>query len=106
MLAGRDVARSSPSLPVDFESVSMAPVDDNKHRLECLTYHDVCEMMGYHIQRCCCYMIMQVCSICLYVFKNLFKSSFLVDGFHIAAFLLTVVVGEPGLVRAKVFGMI
>ncbi len=74
----------SPSLSVEW-SVSMASVDYNKHRVKCLTYHDVCGMMGDHIQSSCCYMIIQVCSIWLYI--NILKaSSILVDGFHDAAF--------------------
>lgn len=69
----------------DVESVLTASVDYNKHRLKCLTYHDVCGMMGDHIQSEYCYMIIQVCSTCLYT--NILKaSSILVVGFHNAAF--------------------
>lgn len=39
-LTSQDVARGSSSLPVEW-SVLMACVDNNKHRLKCLTYHDV-----------------------------------------------------------------
>lgn len=50
-------------------------LDDSTHRLKCLTYHDVCSMMGDHIQFGCCYMMTQVC-VCarvLHVFKLLPK---------------------------------
>lgn len=50
-------------------------LDDNTHRLKCLTYHDVCSMMGDHIQFGCCYMMTQVCMCVrvLRVFKLLLK---------------------------------
>lgn len=34
---------------------------DTKCRFKYVTYHDVCDMMGYHIQCYCCYMIIEVC---------------------------------------------
>lgn len=48
-------------------------LDDNTHRLKCLTYHDVCSMMGDHIQFGCCYMMTQVWVCVLHVLKHLLK---------------------------------
>lgn len=50
-------------------------LDDNRHRPKCLTYHDVCSMMGDHMQFGCCYMMKCVC-VCVRVlraFKLLLK---------------------------------
>lgn len=62
-LTSQDVARGSPSLPVEW-GVSMASVDDNKHRLTCLTYHGVIWWEIIYSANAVIWNL-QVCSTCL-----------------------------------------
>lgn len=64
-LTSGDVATGLSISACRVKRVSMVSVNYNKHRLKCLPCHDVCDLMGYHIQCHCCYMIKCVCSTCI-----------------------------------------
>lgn len=57
----------------------MAPVDDNKHRLKCLTYRGVCSLMGDHIQLMLLYD--NTCVLYISVFKHPQSLLYLWTGF-------------------------
>lgn len=65
--------------PSSLSAVSI----DTRCRFKCVTYHDVCDMMGYHMQCHCCHMII----VCFFMFLPHCLSDM---GF---SFLLTLVVG-------------